>query len=187
MALTFYQFSFLSLQSERAQIMLPLYLRGLAMGILFPPLTTIAISEVANQKMAQASGLINVIRQIGGSVGVALFGTILVRRTTYHLAMYGQQLDAQSPVVKQTLARLQHFAVHTTGTTSAHAGTQAGVLLGSFVGQQAFVSAVDDVFLVAGGILIVSAIPIIFLRSHRRRLRHAAAPAHAAEKEQVAP
>ena len=186
MAITFYQLSFLSLQSERAQIMLPLYLRGLAMGILFPPLTTMAISEIGNQKMAQASGLINVIRQIGGSVGVALFGSILVRRSAYHAAMYGQQIGAQSAVVKQTLMRLQHFAVHATGATDAHARAQAGALLGSIVGRQAFVSAVDDVFLVVGGILAVSLIPIIFLRSHRRQLRHAAAKANAPGKEQVA-
>lgn len=65
MAFTLYQYSFLSYLSEKSQIMLPLYLRGIAMGLIMSPLATIAISEIANEKMAQASGLFNVIRQIG--------------------------------------------------------------------------------------------------------------------------
>jgi len=75
MAYAFYEYGFLSYLSEKSQIMPPLYIRGIAMGILFAPLTTMAISEITNQKMAQASGLLNVIRQIGGSLGVALFGS----------------------------------------------------------------------------------------------------------------
>jgi MFS transporter, DHA2 family, multidrug resistance protein len=183
MAITFYQFSFLSLQSEKAEIMLPLYLRGLAMGVLFPPLTTMAIAEISNHKMAQASGLINVIRQVGGSVGVALFGSILVRRTIFHTAMYGQQLNARSPVVAETLARLQHFATRAVGAPAGQAQAQAGALLGSVVGRQAFVSAVDDVFLAAGAVLIVSLLPILFLRSHRRGPRPAPVTVPVAGKE----
>ena len=107
MAFTFYQFSSLSFFSERHDIMVPLYLRGIAMGILFPPLMTLSISEIANRKMAQASGLINVIRQLGGSFGVAVFGTILTRRTIYHMAMYGGQVNPNSDAFRQTVMRLQ--------------------------------------------------------------------------------
>ncbi len=102
LALTMHQFSFLSLSSEKPQILLPLYLRGIAMGLLMSPLTTVAISEISNRKMAQASGLINVIRQIGGSFGVALFGTILTRRTIFHAAMYGEQIRPYSEAYEGT-------------------------------------------------------------------------------------
>ena len=95
LVLTLYRFSFLSLLTERHEIMLSLYLRGIAMGLLFSPLTTAAISEIANRQMAQASGLINVIRQIGGSFGVAIFGTILTRRTIFHASIYGEQLNTK--------------------------------------------------------------------------------------------
>ena len=167
LAVTLYQFSFLSQWSEYWQIMLPLYIRGIAMGLIFSPLTTIAIAEISNQKMAQASGLINVIRQIGGSFGVAIFGTILTRRIIYHAAIYGQQLNPNSPVYEQTVMHLQHFASHVSGGTIHEAMVKAGILLGSFIRNQAFIQSVDDVFLLAAIILIAAIFPVFFL--HRRR------------------
>ncbi len=166
MAFTFYQFSTLSLYSEHNEIMLPLYLRGLAMGILFAPLTTLAISEISYQKMAQASGLLNVIRQLGGSFGVAVFGTLLTRRTIYHTTIYGQQVNAYSDSFKETAARMQSHALHATGGTLGEALVRAKAQIGSFVASQAFISAVDDVFLVASIVIFIGAIPIIFLRGH---------------------
>jgi MFS transporter, DHA2 family, multidrug resistance protein len=181
MAVTFYQFSFLSLQTERPAIIFPLCLRGFAMGILFPPLTALAISEIANHKMAQASGVINVVRQIGGSVGVALFGSILVQRSIFHTTLYGEQVNAQSPAYRDALVRLQHHT-QAFGGTAAQASARAGALLQSLLGRQGFVAAIDDVFLVVGGILLVSLIPIAFLRTHRRgRMpRPGAVPGHPA-------
>jgi len=167
LAVTLYQFSFLSQWSEYWQIMLPLYIRGVAMGLIFSPLTTIAIAEITNQKMAQASGLINVIRQIGGSFGVAIFGTILTRRIIYHAAIYGQQLNPNSPVYKQTVMHLQHFASHVSGGTIHETMVKAGILLGSFIRNQAFIQSVDDVFLLAAIILVAAIFPVFFL--HKRR------------------
>jgi DHA2 family multidrug resistance protein len=168
MAYTFYQFGFLAPVSEKRDIMLPLYLRGIGMGMLFAPLITVSISEIPVQKMAQASGLVNVIRQIGGSFGVAAFGTVLTRRTIYHTAVYGQQINASSETLQQTLARLQHFAIAQTGGTAATALAKARVQLGSLVANQAFVRAVDDVFLIAGVVVALTVIPVFFLRIHKR-------------------
>jgi DHA2 family multidrug resistance protein len=115
MALSLYLYSYLSFLSEKPQIMFPLYLRGIAMGLIMSPLATVAISEIANEKMAQASGLFNVIRQIGGSFGVALFGTIITRRTIFHAVAYGQQLDPYSESFRRTVLKLQGFATQSTG------------------------------------------------------------------------
>jgi DHA2 family multidrug resistance protein len=166
LAFSFYKFSFLSLFSMKAQILFPLYLRGIAMGLLFSPLTTIAISDIANRQMAQASGLINVIRQVGGSFGVAIFGTLLTRRTIFHFSQYGQQVNPYSETFQNTVRGLQHFAQHAVGGTLADAATHAKVLLFSFVQQQAFVSAIDDVFILAGIVVLVATVPVFFLRSH---------------------
>jgi len=169
LALTFYQFSFLSLFSEKSQILVPLYIRGVAMGLLMSPLTTIAISEIPNFRMAQASGLINVIRQIGGSFGVAVFGTVLTRRTIYHAALYGEQIDGYSEVYRRTVAGLQHFALGATGGTVSEAAIRARALIVSFVQQQAFVEAMDDVFRIAIFIILAALVPSLFLRRHNRR------------------
>ncbi len=170
LALSLYQYSFLSQWSEYWQIMLPLYIRGVAMGLIFSPLTTIAIAEISNRKMAQASGLINVIRQIGGSFGVAIFGSILTRRVIYHAGIYGQQVEPNSESLQRTLLHLQHFVARVSGTAIHEAGLQAKIILGSFVRNQAFISSVDDVFLLAAVTLIAAVIPIFFLRRRQRRI-----------------
>jgi DHA2 family multidrug resistance protein len=169
MAFTFYQFSFLSFLSEKNEIMLPLYLRGIAMGILLPPLMTMAISEIGNEKMAQASGLLNVIRQLGGSFGVAVFGTVLTRRTIYHMARYGEQINPYSDSFKQTLMRLQSHALQATGGTAADAVNKARAQVGSFVANEAFIKAIDDVFLIAGIAILLGVVPTVFLRTHKTR------------------
>jgi len=172
---TLYRFSSLTLLTERPDIMLPLYVRGVAMGLLFSPLTTVAISEISDRQMAQASGLVNVVRQIGGSFGVAIFGTILTRRTVFHVALYGQQLNPHSDAFREATTRLSYFALRTTGGTASSAAEKSQALVVGIAQSQAFVQAVDDVFLLAAMILAVGIVPALLLRAHHRR--GAAAPA----------
>ncbi len=155
---------FLSLFSMHSQIMFPLYLRGFAMGMMFTPLSTLALANVPKHKMAQASGLFNVIRQVGGSFGVALFGTLLMRRVIYHNTIYGIGVDQYSPVFKNVIYNLQHFSQHTVGGSMYQSNIRGNALIISHVMQQSFVSAVNDDFLVAGGITILCLLPILFLR-----------------------
>jgi DHA2 family multidrug resistance protein len=169
MAYTFYLFSFLSYLSEKPEIMFPLYIRGIAMGILFAPLMTMAISGIPIHKMAQASGLVNVIRQLGGSFGVAAFGSILTRRTIFHSTMYGEQIDTSSAAFREVLMKLQYYSVGRTGGTLAEGAAKAKALLASFIGRQAFIGAVDDAFLIAGVFVLIGAVPALFLRSPMRR------------------
>ena len=171
MAFTFYQFSTLSLYSERHEITFPLILRGFAMGVLFAPLMAMAISDITHQKMAQASGLLNVIRQIGGSFGVAVFGTILTRRTIYHAATYGEQVNAYSDSFKQTVIRLQSWAMHGAGNPAGAALAKAKAQIGMFVANQAFIQAVDDVFLLAGVIILIGVVPLFVIRVHKVGIR----------------
>ena len=167
LALSLYLNSFLSLFSEHAQIILPLYVRGLAMGMLFTPLSTIALSNIPREKIAQASGMFNVIRQIGGSFGVAVFAAILARRVTYHTAMYSQVIDQTSPIFQSIAGNVKMFVQQTTGLTSADAASAARILLGSHVAQQAFVRAVNDDFFISAAISAVAFIPVIFLKTSK--------------------
>ncbi|HVP07410.1 MAG TPA: hypothetical protein VMS71_06170 [Candidatus Acidoferrum sp.] len=150
------------------------------MGVLFAPLMSLAISEISHKKMAQASGLLNVIRQIGGSFGVAMFGTILTRRTIYHAATYGGQANAYSDTFKQTVMKLQSWAVNSAGSTYSQAAAQAKAQIGAFIANQAFIQAIDDVFLLAGGIIVIGVVPLLVIRTHK------AAAGHRTGKEPVA-
>jgi DHA2 family multidrug resistance protein len=169
LSLSLFVNQFLSLFSETSSIMISLYLRGLGMGFVFTPLSALSLSEIPRERMAQASGLFNVLRQIGGSFGVALMGTLLTMRTDFHTTIYGQAVSSASPVTQNVLLGLKAFAQQAVGGTLSLSSMRAEALLGYNIGQQAFVSAVDDDFFVAAAITILCVIPILFLRNRKKK------------------
>lgn len=72
-------------------IMLTLYLRGIGIGLAFTPLNTIAVSQIPVSSLANASGISNTVKQISGSVGIALFTSLLTSRVATHSATMGAQ------------------------------------------------------------------------------------------------
>lgn len=169
LAISLYLNNFLSLYTETAQIMLPLYIRGLAMGLLFTPLSTIALTGIPKNKMAQASGLFNVIRQIGGSFGVALLGTMLTRRMIFHTAINGQAVDQYSPAYRAIQTGIQGFAQQATGGAGSQLALKSKVMIAQHLAGQAFVQAINDDFLIAASITFLCLIPLIFLRYKKNK------------------
>ena len=168
LALSLYMNNFLSLFSMRSQIMFPLYIRGFAMGLIFTPLSTIAITNIPKQKIAQASGLFNVIRQIGGSFGIAMFGAILARRIIFHSSIYAQAVNQYSPAFQDTSRKLQFFVQQNAGTSTGESLVRVRALLGMHIEQQSFVSAVNDAFFIAAVISIAAVVPIILLKTKKK-------------------
>jgi DHA2 family multidrug resistance protein len=160
---------FLSLFSQTQSVMFSLYLRGLGMGLIFTPLSALSLSEIPREKMAQASGLFNVLRQVGGSFGVAIMGTLLTDRTTFHLSNYGSSIDQSSPAVQNVLHNLKYFAVQSAGGNTTFSAMRAQALLAYHISQQAFVSAIDDDFFLAALITALCIVPVIFLRKVRKK------------------
>lgn len=138
------------------------------MGLVFTPLSSLALSGISRQKMAQASGLFNVIRQIGGSFGVAILGSMLTRRFIFHSTIYGEAVNAYSPAFNQAMSRLGFFAQHVHGGTQNLAAMQAKALASSHIMQQAFVSSIGDDFLLAGIITAACIFLVLFLPNRRR-------------------
>jgi len=158
----------LSLYSEWWDINFPLILRGIAMGLLFTPLTALALVEIPKRQMAQASGLFNVIRQIGGSFGVAVMGTMLTRRTIYHAALYGQAMSSNQPELRRVTASLARFVQQAVGGSVGDAVTRARALLMTHLQLQSFVRAINDDFLLSAGITAVGVLPILVLRYRKK-------------------
>jgi DHA2 family multidrug resistance protein len=176
LGISLYLNGWLSVYSEHIQLIVPLYLRGVAMGLLFTPLTTLAQSEIPRHKIAQSSGLFNVIRQLGGSFGVAIMGALLTRRMLYHTAMYGQMLDPRSANAQAIASRLTSFSYSVLGGSQNMSVMQAKALILSHAMKQAFVRAISDDFLVAAAITIVGVFPILFLKTHKAASHDAPPP-----------
>lgn len=169
LALSLFSNHFLSLFSETHSVMISIYLRGLGMGFIFTPLSSLSLSQVPKAKMARASGLYNVLRQVGGSFGVAIMGTLLTDRTTFHETVYGQSVNKYSPAVQNALIGLKSFAQQAVGGNAALSSARANALIAYNVGQQAFVSAVDDDFYIAAAITLLCVVPVLFLRTRKRK------------------
>ncbi len=160
--------SSLSLFSEHHQIMLALYIRGFGMGLMFTPLSTTALSNVPRHKIGQASGLYNIIRQLGGSFGIAFMSTLLLRRTIYHMATYSQVVNPQSDAYRAVAQNLTHFSMNALAGNQTLASMRATSLIASHIATQSFIRAVGDDFMIASMITIAALVPIIFLRVKKR-------------------
>jgi len=86
MTLSFYFASRFTLHTTHAQIMLVLYLRGFGMGLTFAPLNDFSLMNLSQRDMASAAGISNSIKQLSGSVSIALLTVILTGRTAFHSA-----------------------------------------------------------------------------------------------------
>ncbi len=175
-AFSFWLNSKLSWLTELHFIMLSLYLRGVAMGLMFTALTTVSLSEIPREKMAQASAITNSIRQLGGSLGVALLATLLTTRVNFHAQVFGGAVKPGSEIYKQTTAKIKYYLQDEAGSSPAISTMQSQALLLSNLSKQAYIQGIDDDFLLAGIITLIGGIPIIFL--HTKKLKNKNLPAH---------
>ena len=171
---SFYLNSELSFMTEHSYIMTALYLRGLGMGMLFTPLSSLSLSTIPRDKMAQASGISNTVRQVGGSLGVAILSTLLTSRVRFHSQIFGGAIQSTSPTFKNTIQELTTYIQHHTGASYSDALKQSQSVLLSHVNTQAFIQGVNDDFLIAACITAVGFIPILLMHSNKKLARKAA-------------
>jgi DHA2 family multidrug resistance protein len=169
---SFYLNSNLSWLTEEKFIMSSLYLRGLAMGLMFTALTTVSLMEIPREKMAQASAITNSIRQLGGSLGVALLATLLITRVNYHSQMYGGEVKTGSVVYQQTINKIGFHLQHDAGSSPANSIRQGQAILMSNLNKQAYIQGINDDFLLASIITLIGGIPIIFLHTKKVKIQN---------------
>ena len=164
-----YLYKDLSLTTEHGAIMLPLIIRGFGLGFMFIPLSTIALNDIPKQKMAQATGLFNTIRQVGGSFGVAILGTLLTRRIIFHTQTFGQAIDSNSDVFKHTVYGMRYYIQQSVGGSGNELMLKSKALILKNVTGQAFIQGINDDFLVGALITLFILIPLVFLKYHKRK------------------
>jgi len=155
--------------SEHSFVMTSLYLRGFAMGIIFTPLSTLSLLTMPRDKMAQASGISNTVRQLGGSLGVAIFTTMLTTRVNFHMQMFGQAIQAGSQEFKNVTANLAYFAQQHMGSNMATAALQSKSMIMSHVSKQAYIAGIDDDFWMAAIFTFVGLIPVLIMRTKNKK------------------
>ena len=139
----------LSAQSSSDQFILSQLLRGFGQILSFMPLNQASVGAVSREDTGDASGLYNMARNLGGSMGLALIGVFVDRRVEHHADAIGETLNANSPALQDRLAA-QAAGLAARGGDLAHGQMQAIGRLAAQVHQQALVMTYSDSFWILG-------------------------------------
>ncbi|MFL6192667.1 MAG: DHA2 family efflux MFS transporter permease subunit [Thermoanaerobaculia bacterium] len=156
-----YVLSHSTLSSDRQDFFWPLILRGVGLGLLFVPLTTMALSGLRGKDIPQGAGLTNMMRQLGGSFGIALITTYIQKRSWTHRVDLLSHVSIYDAAVRERLAAITGGFI-ANGSDPYHAGQQAyGALEGAVV-KQTFLLTYMDAFRIVG-IFFLCCIPLLLV------------------------
>ena len=161
-----------TLSSGRGDFFWPLVLRGVGLGLLFVPLTTMALSNLRGKDIAQGAGLTNMMRQLGGSFGIALVTTFIQFRSWTHRTNLLSHVSVYDPAVQERLRAITGGLV-AKGSDLYQAQQQAYGALEGAVLKQTFLLTYMDAFRVVG-VFFLLCIPMLLL--FKRRAGRSAAP-----------
>ena len=125
-------------------LLVPIMITGFALSFVFVPITTQAYGTLRNEQIGNASGIFNLLRNIGGSIGISTAQTLLVRRADYHQSEIAASAPQTSYWFQQRMGRLTDLLGSRLGHAQGRAGAR-GVLY-SQIGQQALLWSFVDVF-----------------------------------------
>jgi DHA2 family multidrug resistance protein len=149
-----------NLEISMLTVAVPNFFNGFAGGFIFVPLTTMAMSRLRKQEIGNAAGIYNLVRNIGGSIGIATTTTLLARRSQVHqnfLAAGVSASDTSSSIVRGLQASL-----YNSGTSFNDAHQRALGAIYGLLQQQASLLAYVDNFRILG-YLSLACIPFVFL------------------------
>jgi DHA2 family multidrug resistance protein len=149
-----------TLDTSSRTIISAIVIQGIGFAFLFVPLTTVALSKIPRYRLADAAGLNSLLRQIGGSLGLAAFATFLPHFQAAARQGLAAHVVAGRPEVMARLAQAQ-AGLAARGLVPGDAPAAAGRLLGAVVSRQAAVLAFEKMFLISG-IAFAFVIPLLF-------------------------
>ncbi len=166
----------LSLDSGGDQFFIPNIVRAIGQALVLTPLSTITTAGIAPAEAAAASGLSNMLRNLGGAVGTATLATVLTKREQFHSNVIGQSVTLYREEVRQRIAGLTNYFLSHGVVDKAAAQHEAIVALGKIVKRQALIMAFSDTFAVIGIVLALAAVALLFTR--RTKVSAGAAAGH---------
>jgi DHA2 family multidrug resistance protein len=146
----------------------PQFIQGIALSCLFVPLTTITMDPIPREQMGNATSLFNAMRNIGGSMGIAVSATMLARRRQMYTNQLIKHVNPYSMQSQMMLSRVRGALIGR-GVDPSTAAGRAYAILSYMVQRQAAMLAFIDVFRILGALFILL-IPLIWL-AKRPRLR----------------
>ena len=153
-----------------------LIVRGAGLGLLFVPITTLALSTLKGKEIGEGASFTSMVRQLGGSFGIALISTFISRRTFEHRFDLIKYINPYDPGVQQRIEGLTRNFMGQ-GATANHAQDQAYQLLEFNVMKQASLLTYMDVFLYIG-VFFLLCIPFVLIIKSAKKGEAPKAMAH---------
>jgi MFS transporter, DHA2 family, multidrug resistance protein len=165
-AWSLYALSRLNLEAGYWDIFWPQFIQGAALALLFVPLTTATMDPIPKEEMGNATSMFNLMRNLGGSFGIAAATTYLFRRTQLHTNQLGARVTEFSPAARtMTKGLTANMMAH--GSDPNLAGRQAYVATWGLIQRQASMLSFVDTF-VAMAIVFLLVLPLLFVMKRPR-------------------
>jgi MFS transporter, DHA2 family, multidrug resistance protein len=144
------------------QLFWPNVVRAIGQALVLAPLTSIAMVGIARHQSAAASGIFNMLRNLGGAFGTAILATIITKREQYHSNIIGTAVRLSRDTVRARIDQMAgYFSAHGT-IDPAEARHQAVIAIGNIVHRQSLIMGFSDTFAVLG-ILVFAAAAIVMM------------------------
>jgi DHA2 family multidrug resistance protein len=171
-AATLFWFGLLNLETGYWDLFWPQFLQGISLGFLFVPLTNLTMSPISQEKMGNATSIFNVMRNIGGSVGIAFVTTLLARRTQTLTSRMASHISAYDLGARRALESLRNgFLAAGADPQTALARAQAALF--GMVQRQATMLSFVQVFRFLAIVFVVMLPLILVMRSPKGAMRSA--------------
>ena len=152
----------LTLDYASDQLFVPNVVRAVGQALILTPLAAISTASIERAAAGSASALFNMLRNLGGAIGIATLQTVLTRREQFHSNVLSHGVSAFGDATRARLHELtQYFAAQ--GSSSVQASREAVIALGRSVREQAYAMAFADVFFLLGAALLVALLATLLL------------------------
>jgi MFS transporter, DHA2 family, multidrug resistance protein len=146
------------------QLLWPNVVRAVGQALAFAPLSAVATAGIEAENAGSASGLFNMMRNLGGAVGIAGLQTFLTKREQYHSNVLTQSVSLFEQATRTRIEQLTNYFINHGIIDPADASQRAVVAIGHIVQKQAFILAFSDTFFVLGIALIVALVATLLLK-----------------------
>jgi DHA2 family multidrug resistance protein len=158
---TFWGYFILTPTTDADNFFWMLIVRGVGLGMLFIPITALSLSTLKGQEIGQGAAFTGMMRQLGGSFGVALITTFMSRQNVVHRSNLVSKLDINNPAVQQRIQGMQHNFINK-GMASDVALKSSYSAMDHIVTKQAAVLSYMDVFMYLGIIFLIC-VPFVLM------------------------
>jgi DHA2 family multidrug resistance protein len=160
LALSVHLLGRITLDIAMASVVWPQVLSGLALGFIFVPLSATAVGTLPREEIGNATGIYNLMRNVGGSIGISMVTTLLARHAQIHQAILAQNVSPYDAEAVERLRQLQDYFASRVGPQAAESAAQAAVYA-TVVRQAMLLAFVDNFRLMAA--VTLCCVPIVWL------------------------